>query len=176
MGIIGKYINKVVDGKIKLNPSKIPNLISNNNNQGEIMKTHMNQMILEILENKLEVKNKEYDKLSNNDESKENQDSNSCSNLSTISDEELKYNQINSNNDKNDVEDKEVLNNKIKEAMGSISDYYNSFECFGKKQPSLAAYYYCNLTLDKNEISYLNDITKELVKKIENENENKKEE
>ena len=33
-----------------------------------------------------------------------------------------------------------------------------------------------NLTLEKNEISYLNDITKELVKKIENENENKKEE
>ena len=79
----------------------------------------MTSSVFSLAGNKLEVKNKEYDKLSNNDESKENQDSNSCSNLSTISDEELKYNQINSNNDKNDVEDKEVQL-QIRRKIGAV--------------------------------------------------------
>ncbi len=74
------------------------------------------------------------------------QESNSSSNVSTISDEDHKT--YISNQDK---KEKDNLNELLKGEIKKISLYYNTLSSFGKI-PSLACNYYCDLSNDVYEI------------------------
>ena len=76
------------------------------------------------------------------------QESNSSSNVSTISDEEHRTYINNQNNDK---KEKDNLNELLKGEIKKISLYYNTIHSFGRT-PSLASNYYCNLSNDIYEI------------------------
>ena len=69
-----------------------------------------------------------------------NQDSNTSSNVSTVSDDDRKTTTSNSNNGDNNN-----LNALIKKEIRKMNNYFNKTDVF-MTDPSLACQYYCNMT------------------------------
>ena len=107
----------------------------------------MNLIDIQIKNRKLTEKGAYVEEIRNYYPPKEKgQESNSSSNVSTISDEE--HRTYISNTDK---KEKENLNELLKVEIKKISFYYNSIHSFFRI-PSLASNYYCDLTNDIYEI------------------------
>ena len=103
-----------------------------------------------------------------------NQDFNSSSNVSTVSDDDRKTNTSTSNNDKKNNDDNYNLNTLIKKEMRKMTNYFNKNDVY-VTEPSLACQYYCNLTNDdgderlisyqKNNLEYFVKAYKRLAKR-----------